>query len=73
MCVSGRQSPFESKVGVSIGEPLLDDMEDCGEELMLSRACAPGGRCPNERVEIIRPGVEGDCDGYWCLGVCIGC
>jgi len=48
-------------VGVFIGDSLLDDMSDDGEELMLRRECAPGGRCPNERDEIIRAGVGGDC------------
>jgi hypothetical protein len=70
--MSGRPSALESTVGVSIGDSLLEDMEDCGEELRLKRARAPGGRCPNERVEIIRPGVEGDCDGYRCSKRCIG-
>lgn len=42
-------------MGVLAGESLLDDMEGCGDELVLSRACALGGGCPNERVEIIRP------------------
>lgn len=56
--MSGREVPFESNVGVSMGESLLDDMEDCGEELMLRRACAPGGRCPNDRVEIMRLVLE---------------
>lgn len=45
-----------SNVGVFIGESLQDDMEGWGDELMLRRACAPGGGCPKERVEIIRSG-----------------
>lgn len=43
-----------SKLGVVIGESLADDIEGCGEELVLRRACAPGGDGPKERVEIIR-------------------
>lgn len=45
-------------MGVFIGESLLDDMEGCGDELMLRRACALGGGCPKERVEIIRSATE---------------
>lgn len=44
----------ESKLGVVIGESLADDIEGCGEELVLRRACVPGGDGPKERVEIIR-------------------
>jgi hypothetical protein len=44
----------ESKLGVVIGESLADDMEGCGEELVLKRACAPDGGWPKERVDIIR-------------------
>lgn len=40
------------------GESLADDMEGCGDELVLRRACAPGGGWPKEKVEIIRPGDE---------------
>lgn len=43
----------ESKLGVVIGESLADDMEGCGEELVLSREFAPGGGWPKES-EIIR-------------------
>lgn len=53
-CVSELEATFASKMGVFIGESLLDDMEGCGDELMLRRACAPGGGCPKVRVEIIR-------------------
>lgn len=42
------------KLGVVIGESLADDMEGCGEELVLNRACAPGGGWPKETPEIIR-------------------
>ena len=66
--VSEWDAALASKEGVSAGESLLDDMEGCGEELMLRRACAPGGGCPKERVEIIRPGS--DC-GQW-LPVLVG-
>jgi hypothetical protein len=44
----------ELKLGVFIGESLADDMEGCGEELVLRRECAPGGGWPKERVDIIR-------------------
>lgn len=44
-----------SKLGVVRGESLADDMEGCGDELVLNLACAPGGGWPRERVEIIRP------------------
>jgi len=53
-CVSELERPFASKVGVFVGESLLDDMEGCGEELTLRRACAPGGGCANWMVEFIR-------------------
>lgn len=49
---------FELKLGVLKGDSLEDDMEGCGDELVLRRACAPGGGWPSERVEIIRPGDE---------------
>jgi len=48
-----------SKLGVVKGESLADDMEGCGEELVLKRVCAPGGEWPKERVEIIRSMDEG--------------
>jgi hypothetical protein len=44
----------ESNIGVLIGESLLEDIEGCGDELMLRRACAAGGGCPVDRVEVIR-------------------
>ena len=47
-------APLVSKVGVSAGDSLLEDMEGCGDELMLRRACAAGGGGPKLRVEIIR-------------------
>jgi hypothetical protein len=50
---------LESKLGVDIGESLADDMEGCGDELVLKRLCAPCGGWPKERVEIIRSGEEG--------------
>lgn len=56
---SGWLKMVVSKLGVVIGESLAEDMEGCGEELVLSRACAPGGRWPNETVEIIRSDMEG--------------
>jgi hypothetical protein len=43
----------ESKFGVVIGESLADDIEGGGEELVLSRVCAPGGEWPKESVEVI--------------------
>jgi hypothetical protein len=49
----------ESKLGVVIGESLADDIEGCGEELVLRRACALGGGWPNEKVEVIRSSDEG--------------
>ena len=52
-CVSDVLNMVESKLGVVIGDSLADDMEGCGEELVLRRAFAPGGGWPNERVEII--------------------
>ena len=58
-CVSELLKIVESKLGVVIGESLADDMEGCGEELVLRRACAPGGGWPKERVEIIRSSDEG--------------
>ena len=33
----------ESKLGVVNGESLADDMEGCGDELVLKRLWAPGG------------------------------
>jgi hypothetical protein len=51
----------ESKLGVVIGDSLADDMEGCGEELVLMRAFAPGGGLPNERVDIIGSSNEGTC------------
>lgn len=42
-CVSEALKMVESKLGVVIGESLADDMDGCGEELVLRRACAPGG------------------------------
>lgn len=47
-----------SKLGVVEGDSLADDIEGGGEELVLRRACAPGGGLPKERVEIIRSGGE---------------
>lgn len=47
----------ESKLGVVIGESLADDMDGCGEELVLKRAFAPGGEWPKES-EIIRSSNE---------------
>lgn len=61
-CVSEFVRTFESNVGVLMGESLLDDMEGCGEELMLRRACAAGGGCPKLSVEIIR--TDGYCDQW---------
>jgi hypothetical protein len=55
VCVSESVSVLESKVGVFIGESLLDDIEGCGEEEMLRRACALGGGWPKVRIEVIRP------------------
>lgn len=52
-CVSEGLNMVESKLGVVIGESLADDMEGCGEELVLSREFAPGGGWPKES-EIIR-------------------
>jgi hypothetical protein len=52
--VSGLLKILESKLGVVSGESLADDMEGCGEELVLKRACAPGGEWPKETVEIIQ-------------------
>ena len=40
-CVSETEGMFESKVGVFMGESLQEDMEGCGEELMLRRARTP--------------------------------
>jgi hypothetical protein len=48
-----------SKFGVVIGESLADDMEGCGDELVLRRECALGGGWPKERVEIIRTSYRG--------------
>jgi hypothetical protein len=53
-CVSELLKIAELKLGVVIGESLADDIEGCGEELVLRRACAPGGGWPKERVDIIR-------------------
>jgi hypothetical protein len=50
---------LESKLGVDIGESLADDMEGCGEELVLKRVGAPCGGWPKARVELIRSGSEG--------------
>lgn len=52
--VSELEKMFESKIGVVMGELLADDMEGCGEELVLKRACAPGGGKPYEVLEFIR-------------------
>lgn len=56
--VSAVLKMFVSKLGVVKGDSLDDDMEGCGEELVLKRVCAPGGGWPKERVEIIRSGDE---------------
>ena len=40
------------------GESLAEDMEGCGDELVLKRVCAPGGEGPKVLVEIIRSRVE---------------
>jgi hypothetical protein len=48
----------ESKLGVVNGESPADDMEGCGDELVLKRLWAPGGEGPTETVEIIRARVE---------------
>jgi hypothetical protein len=53
-CTSELLKMEASKLGVVIGESLADDIEGCGEELVLRRAFAPGGEWPKERVEIIR-------------------
>jgi hypothetical protein len=53
-CVSEFEKMFESKLGVVNGESLAEDMEGCGDELVLKRVCAPGGEGPKEKVEIIR-------------------
>jgi hypothetical protein len=53
-CVSELLKMAVLKLGVLIGESLADDIEGCGEELVLRRACAPGGGWPKERVDIIR-------------------
>lgn len=58
---------LELKLGVAKGESLEDDMEGCGDELVLRRACAPGGGWPSERVEIIRPSDEGTLRANSCL------
>jgi len=55
---SGFWNIAELRLGVAMGESLADDIDGCGEELVLKRACAPGGSWPKERVEIIRS-VEG--------------
>lgn len=57
-CVFVGLKMFESKLGVVKGDSLADDMEGCGEELVLKRACAPGGGWPKETLEIIRPSNE---------------
>lgn len=49
--VSEFEKMFESKLGVVNGESLAEDMEGCGDELVL---CAPDGERPKEIVEIIR-------------------
>lgn len=56
--LSAREDTPESKAGVFIGDSLLDDMEGCGDELTLRRACAPGGGCPREKVDGILPGTR---------------
>jgi hypothetical protein len=77
-CGSEVERPFVSKVGVFMGESLLDDMEGCGEELMLRRACAPGGGCPKVMVEIIRPngcvrrGLSSVVDRHWTSRLMVG-
>lgn len=48
----------ESKLGVVRGESLADDMEGCGEELVLSGAFALDGGWLRERDEIIWPDEE---------------
>lgn len=53
-CESEVAKMFESKLGVVNGESLEEDMEDCGDELVLKRECAPDGEGPKEMVEIIR-------------------
>jgi len=62
-CVSEVLKMVESKLGVVIGESLADDMEGCGEELVLRRACAPGGGWPKVRIEFIRSGRK-SVNGY---------
>ena len=49
---------LESKFGVVNGESLADDMEGCGDELVLKRVCAPGGEGPKETGETIRSRVS---------------
>jgi hypothetical protein len=58
-CVSELLNMLESKLGVVIGESLADDIEGCGEELVLKRACALGGGWPKDRVEIIQSNGKG--------------
>ena len=54
-CESEGEKMFESKLGVVRGESLAEDMEGCGDELVLRRGGAPDGEGPKEKVEIIRP------------------
>jgi hypothetical protein len=58
-CVSELLKMLESKLGVVIGESLADDIEGCGEELVLKRVCALGGGWPKDRVEIIQSNGKG--------------
>lgn len=62
-CVSGVWKMFESKLGEVNGESLDDDMEGCGEELVLIRLFAPGGGWPKERDELIR--LLSDMEPWW--------
>lgn len=57
-CESEVEKMFESKLGVVKGESLAEDMEGGGDELVLRRACAPGGEGPNEILEFIRADGE---------------
>lgn len=71
---------FDSKLGVVRGESLEDDMEGCGEELVLIRLFALGGDWPNGKVEIIRLLVDSQSVGLsdWtrmhrtCIRGCVG-
>ena len=75
---SAVEKPVVSKVGVSAGDSLLDDMEGWGEELVLRRACAADGGWPKFMVEIIRADERGcgcgwlPCRAGQALGVGVG-